>query len=113
MKKYSFIIICACFFSNYVFAQNKKISILGKWLTEEGKVITIVQQDNQYEGTTLDGAPILRDLVFENDAWHGTIQNRGGDRSAKCNIVIEDANKIKITARKGIFSKRFYWSRTK
>jgi len=113
MKKCSFIIIFACFCSNYVFAQNENTSIVGKWSTEEGKVISIVKQDNQFEGTTLDGAPILRDLVFENDAWHGTIQNRGGDRSAKCNIVMEDANKIKITARKGIFSKRFYWSRTK
>jgi hypothetical protein len=94
-----------------VFAQEHKSSIVGKWSTEKGKIIKIVRADGQFEGTTLDGAPILRDLTYTDESWNGTIQNRSGSMSARCVIIMQEDDKIKITARKGIFTKRFYWTR--
>lgn len=96
-----------------VFAQKENNDILGNWATEKGKIIKIIKQENLYEGATLDGAAILKDLTYSGNSWKGTIQNRSGDKSAKCNVVMQSDDKLKITAHKGILKKRFYWTRKK
>lgn len=113
MKFLPIFLLSFCFFSTSIFAQLNDQAITGEWTTEKGKVIKIVKQDQLFEGSTLDGASILKDLSFEGGEWKGTIQNRSGEMSAKCIIVMEDEDTIKITAHKGIFSKRFHWTRKK
>ncbi|HEY8661749.1 MAG TPA: hypothetical protein VIL78_22120 [Hanamia sp.] len=96
-------------FTVSAFSQKATDNFSGKWKTATEKIVVITKAGNQFvgmvEGTNM---LILKDLAFDGSKWKGIIQNPKENKSAKCEAVLE-AGKLKLIARKGMFSKTFYW----
>ena len=83
----------------------------GKWKTEEGGKIEITKKAGGFIGVgIIKKLVILKDLQFITGKWVSEITNPLKNRTANCELFLEN-NRIKIIARKGIFSKTIYWTK--
>ncbi len=97
--------------SNLAYSQKATDDFCGKWKTEEGGTIEITKKDEGFIGIgVLRKWVILKDLQFVNGKWVSEMTNPIKNRTANCELVLEN-NRIKIIARKGIFSKTIYWTK--
>ncbi|WP_288462501.1 hypothetical protein [uncultured Chryseobacterium sp.] len=112
MKKLQIIFtaVLICFIS-LSFKQVTSVDFSGKWKTEEGQLIIISKTQTGYTGTTADNKNvILKDIKNVDGKWKGTIQNPVKKTSAPCELNLKD-KKLQITAKKGVMSKTFVWTR--
>jgi hypothetical protein len=97
--------------SSVVFSQKATDDFSGIWKTEEGGMIEISKKENGFIGMGLaKKILILKDLQFINGKWVSEMTNPIKNQTANCELFLE-ANRIKIIARKGIFSKTIFWTK--
>ncbi len=97
--------------SNVAFSQKATDDFSGKWKTEEGGIVEISRFEKGFIGVgAVKKIVIMKDLEFVNGKWVSEMTNPTKHQTANCELVLE-ANRIKIIARKGIFSKTIYWTK--
>ncbi|MCX6206720.1 MAG: hypothetical protein NTZ19_10765 [Bacteroidetes bacterium] len=93
------------------FAQKSTDDFSGKWKTEEGNIIEISKNGTGFIGMgTIHKQVIVKDLQFKDNKWVSEITNPIKNITANGEFLL-DGNKIKIVARKSIFSKTIYWTK--
>ncbi len=99
--------------NSVVFGQKATDNFIGKWKTQEGRIIEITQKDNVFTGKSVQkGLIVLKDLKFEENKWVGIISNPLKNISANCEAFLE-GNQIRFIAKKGPFSKEILWLKEK
>ncbi len=94
-----------------VFSQRATNDFSGKWKTEEGGIIEISRKELGFIGVgVLKKFVVLKDLQFKDGKWVSEMTNPTKKQTANCELLVE-VNRIKIIARKGIFSKTIYWTK--
>jgi uncharacterized protein (DUF2147 family) len=127
-----------------VFAQQiNKNSIIGQWKTDDSRaIIEIFENNGIYYGkivwlknttdnkgnsrkdsknpdkqkriTSILGATILNNFVFQNNAFiNGKIYDPDSGSSYNCKLWLDDNNTLKVRDYCGIFYKTFAWTRVK
>jgi uncharacterized protein (DUF2147 family) len=97
--------------SVFTMAQKPTDNFSGQWKTAEGVIIEITKS-----GSTFFGKPqgndvvILKDLVFTNSKWKGTLINPQKNKTANCEAYLE-GNKIRFVVKKGMMKKELFWSK--
>jgi hypothetical protein len=93
------------------FSQKATDDFSGKWKTEEGGIIEISRKELGFIGVgVLKKFVVLKDLQFKDGKWVSEMSNPTKNQTANCELLLE-VNRIKIIARKGIFSKTLYWAK--
>jgi hypothetical protein len=106
-----FLILFLMLIATAVFSQRATDDFSGKWKTEEGGIIEISRKELGFIGVgILKKFVVLKDLQFKDGKWVSEMSNPTQNQTANCELLLE-VNRIKIIARKGIFSKTFYWSK--
>ena len=93
-------------------AQKSTDNFTGRWKTAEGAIIEINKS-----GLVFIGKPqgkkvvVLKDLVFTDYKWKGTLSNPMKNTTANCEAYLE-GNKIRFVVKKGMMKKEIFWSKT-
>lgn len=97
--------------SHIVSSENSLDDLSGKWKTAEGHMIIISKTGNSYTGV-LEGTDniVLKDIMYTQGKWKGTIQKGEEQKSADCEIVLNGTQLI-IVVTKYIFSKTLVWTK--
>lgn len=97
-------IICLAF-------QQVKDDFTGKWKTEKGQVINIYKTGAGFTGTAgPEDIMVLKEVHLSDGIWKGNLIKPGSNNLVPCELrLIGDA--IVITAKKGMFSKSFTWTK--
>ena len=107
------------------FKANNADAIVGTWKEENGtKTIQIYKVKEAYFGKILEnlskgenklepGTVIMKDFVYEDKEWKGTIEIPNRDMSLKGKIVMESADRIKSVATVVFIGKSKNWIRVK
>lgn len=108
MKKIIFIAAFSLF-SALAYCQKATDNFIGKWKADKGIVIDITKKGNSFEGTTASKT-ILNNLHFEDGVWKGTLIKPEDKQQYNCTAVL-DENNLKLTIKKGMFSKIIVWTK--
>ena len=109
--KKAFILIILIFIGKFAFSQKSTDDFSGKWKTEEGAVVEISKKDNGFIGLGVPAKKlIVKDLQFRDGKWISEIYNPIKNVTANGEFLLE-GNKIKIIAKKSVFSKTIYWTK--
>ncbi|MBK8553268.1 MAG: DUF2147 domain-containing protein [Ignavibacteria bacterium] len=94
-----------------VTAQSSEDDFSGNWKTEQGPLVQITKSGDSFKGVNVEHDKlVLEDLKFEDGQWTGTlIKPKDGSRY-NCTAVLS-GNKLKLTAKKGLFSKTVTWTK--
>lgn len=99
------------FLGEYAFSQKVTDDFSGKWKTEEGATVEISKKETGFTGVgAINKKTIVKDLQFKDRSWVSEITNPVKNVTANAIFLLE-GNRIKIVAKKGFFSKTFYWSK--
>ncbi|WP_161603029.1 DUF2147 domain-containing protein [Pedobacter arcticus] len=100
-------------------------SIIGLWKEKDGtKTIKIYKVETSYFGKITEnlsddenkiqpGTVIMKDFVYENEEWKGTIEIPNRDLSLKGKITMENPDELKATATVVFIGKSKTWLRVK
>lgn len=113
MNKYIIVPITLVFLlvQMVAFAQNKNENFVGKWKAPKGDIIIITVLGNGFVGKTAkQNVIVLKDVHFSQNKWQGVVLNPRDHIIAKCELILYPT-KLKIIARKGVFSKTLYWKK--
>ncbi|MFC5284400.1 DUF2147 domain-containing protein [Pedobacter alpinus] len=100
-------------------------AIIGTWKEQGGtKTIQIYKVDEFYFGKLTEnlstdenkikpGTIIMKNFVYENGVWEGTIEIPNRDMSLKGKIVLENENQMKAIATVIFVGKSKVWDRVK
>ncbi len=106
------------------FKASNPDAILGVWKEKDGtKTIKIYKVENSYFGKITEnlseeenkiepGTVIMKDFVYKNEEWKGTIDIPSRDLTLKCKIILESENQIKSVATVAFFGKSKTWVRS-
>lgn len=108
MKKV-ILITLLCFLSLISYSQKATDNFAGKWKTDKGVVIDIVKKGNSFVGTAATKV-VLNNLHFEDGVWIGYLLKPEDKQQYNCTAVLE-GNKLKLTIKKGMFSKIIIWTK--
>lgn len=98
-------------------------AIVGTWKEKDGtKTIEIYKVNTSYFGKITEnlsekenkikpGTVIMKDFVYEDDKWKGTIDIPSRDLSLKGKITLEGPNEIKSVATVAFVGKSKSWTR--
>lgn len=106
------IVIVLLFISaSIVSAQSAEDDFSGNWKTEQGPEVLITKSGDTFKGVNVEHDKlVLENLKFEDGEWTGTlIKPKDGSRY-NCTAVLS-GNKLKLTAKKGLFSKTLTWTK--
>ena len=93
------------------FSQKASDDFSGKWKTDEGVIISISKTENGFIGKAgIKDIVVLKSVKFADGRWSGIVYNPKKDITANCELQLE-TDRIKIIARKGLFSKTIYWTK--
>jgi hypothetical protein len=99
------------FIKTTVFSQKATDNFSGKWKTEEGGTIEVSRTESGFIGVGVARKyVVLKNLQFKNGKWVSEMTNPVKNQTANCELLLE-GNRIKIIARKGLFSKTIYWEK--
>lgn len=119
----SLVIISVFAFS--AFKASNADAIVGVWKEQNGnKTIEIYKVENSYSGKIVEnlsdnedklevGTVIMKDFIYEDNEWKGTIEIPNRDMSLKGKIILQSANKIKSVATVAFIGKSKIWLRVK
>jgi hypothetical protein len=113
MRIYKVILVLSflIFLSINALSQKATDDFSGKWKTEEGGIIEVVRKESGFIGVgVIKKVVILKDLQFKKEKWVSEMTNPIKNQTANCELILE-GNRIKIIARKGLFSKTIYWTK--
>lgn len=97
-----------CIISITIYGQKSSDNFSGKWKTEKGVVIEIIKNGNIFTGIDVELKKIaIQNLKFIDGKWIATVIKPKDGTKAIGTFTLED-NKIKIVAKKGIFSKTVF-----
>lgn len=100
-------------------------AIIGIWKEKDGtKTIKIYKVETNYFGKITEnlsndenkiqpGTVIMKDFVYDNEEWNGTIEIPNRDLSLKGKITMENLDEIKATATVVFIGKSKTWLRVK
>lgn len=108
MKKVIFIALFSLL-SAVGYSQKATDNFAGKWKADKGVIIDIVKKGNSFVGTAATKV-ILDNLHFENGAWKGSLIKPEDKQQYNCTAVL-DGNNLKLTVKKGMFSKTIVWTK--
>lgn len=112
MKKV-FLLIFALSVSVFATAQKSTDDFSGQWKTSEGTIIEITKSGSVFTGKPQGkNVVVLKDLVFTDGKWKGTLSNPKKNTTANCEAYLED-NKIRFVVKKGMMTKEIIWSKKK
>ena len=96
---------------SFVNAQSAEDDFSGNWKTEQGPEVLITKSGDTFKGVNVEHDKLVLDnLKFEDGEWTGTlIKPKDGSRY-NCTAVLS-GNKLKLTAKKGLFSKTLTWTK--
>lgn len=96
---------------SFVNAQSAEDDFSGNWKTEQGPEVLITKSGDTFKGVNVEHDKlVLENLKFEDGEWTGTlIKPKDGSRY-NCTAVLS-GNKLKLTAKKGLFSKTLTWTK--
>lgn len=106
------------------FQASNADAILGVWKEKDGtKTIEIYKIENSYFGKITEnlsdkenkiqpGTVIMKDFVYENEEWKGTIEIPSKDITLKGKIILESPNQIKSVATVAFVGKSKTWIRS-
>jgi uncharacterized protein (DUF2147 family) len=110
MKKV-FPLIFALFISVFAMAQKATDNFSGQWKTADGVIIEITQAHSAFVGKPQGkNVVVLKDLVFTDGKWRGTLSNPQKNTTANCEAYLE-GNRIRFIAKKGMMKKEIIWSK--
>ena len=94
-----------------VSAQSAEDDFSGNWKTEQGPLVQITKSGDTFKGVNVEhDKTVLENLKFVDGEWTGTlIKPKDGSRY-NCTAVLS-GNKLKLTAKKGLFSKTLTWTK--
>ncbi|MBC7412776.1 MAG: hypothetical protein H7331_10035 [Bacteroidia bacterium] len=105
------VVLLFLFLQMQAFAQNKKENFVGKWKAPKGDIIIISVLGKSFVGKTAkQNIVVLKDVKFSENKWQGVVLNPREHITAKCELILYP-NKLKIIARKGVFTKTLYWKK--
>lgn len=95
------------------FAQKSTDNLAGNWKTPQGKVIMINSTVNStFNGTVKDkNIMVLKDVKFSGGKWKGQLIKPDDGSKINCEVLL-DGDKLRLTAKKGPFSKEIIWRKT-
>ncbi len=109
--KKAFILIILIFIGKFAFSQKSTDDFSGKWKTEEGGVIEISKKENGFVGLGVPAKKVIvKDLQFKDGKWVSELNNPIKNVTANGEFIME-GNRIKIIAKKSVFSKTIYWTK--
>lgn len=92
-------------------AQKSTDNFSGQWKTAEGNIVEITKLGSVFIGKPKGkDVVVLKDLVFTNGNWKGTLNNPQKNTTANCEAYLE-GDKIRFVARKGIMKKEILWTK--
>ena len=101
----------ALFISAFALAQKSTDNFSGQWKTAEGTVIEISKSGSAFIGKPQGrSVVVLKDLVFSDGKWQGTLSNPKKNTTANCDAYLE-GNRIRFVAKKGMMKKEIVWSK--
>jgi len=110
MKKV-FPLIFALFISLFAVAQKPTDNFSGQWKTAESTIIEITQSHSGFIGKPKGkNVVVLKDLVFTDGKWKGTLSNPLKNTTANCEAYLE-VNIIRFIVKKGMIKKEIVWSK--
>lgn len=96
---------------SFSYAQKQSDDFSGKWKTAEGGVVEISKKGNGFVGFgAINKLLIVKDLQFKDNQWVSEITNPIKNITVNAEFLL-DGNKIKIIAKKSLFSKTIYWTK--
>lgn len=108
MKKIIYIALFSLL-STLAYCQKATDNFAGKWKADKGVIIEIEKKGNSFVGTTASKT-ILNNLHFEDGVWKGTLIKPEDKQQYNCTAVL-DGNNLKLTVKKGMFSKTIVWTK--
>ena len=108
MKKRAILVLFLLSLTAIVFGQHATDDFTGKWKTDDGHLITISKNNQQFTGVDYKNRVCLYNIHFEKGVWTGTVENHDEGKKAGCEIYLQEG-KLKVVAHKGFFSKTFIW----
>jgi uncharacterized protein (DUF2147 family) len=106
-----FSLIFTLLISSLSVAQNSTDDFSGQWKTAEGNIVEITKLDLGFIGKPKGkDIVVLKDLLFINGNWKGTLNNPQKNTTANCEAYLE-GNKIRFVAKKGIMKKEILWTK--
>ena len=112
MKK-KIVVSCLLAISSVLaFGQKVTDNFTGKWKTSEGKMVLVTGDAQQgFDGVVENkDITVLKDVRFSSNKWTGWIIRPTDGMEVKCEVLLDD-DKLRITAKKGMFSKEIIWKR--
>ena len=92
-----------------VTAQSAEDDFSGNWKTEQGPLVLITKSGDTFKGVNVEHDKlVLVNLKFEDGEWTGTLIKPKDGSKYNCTAVLS-GNKLKLTAKKGLFSKTLTW----
>ncbi len=107
------------------FQPSEADAILGKWKEKGGtKTIKIYKVENSYFGKLTEnlskdenklkpGTVIMKDFIFDDDEWRGSIEVPTRDLKLKGKIILENENQIRSIASVAFIGKSKTWVRVR
>jgi hypothetical protein len=109
--KKTLILSLILFIGKFAFSQRPTDDFSGKWKTEEGGVVEFSKKENGFIGLGATSKKIVvKDLQFKEGKWLSEINNPLKNITANGEFLME-GNRIRIIARKSVFSKTLYWTK--
>jgi len=109
--KKALILSLLVFMCKFAFSQKSTDDFSGKWKTEEGGVVEISKKENGFVGLGVPAKKlIVKDLQFKDGKWVSEISNPIKNVTANGEFIME-GTRIKIIAKKSVFSKTLYWTK--
>jgi uncharacterized protein (DUF2147 family) len=94
-----------------IFAQSAKDDFSGSWKSEQGPLVDITKSGETFKGVNKEhNKVVLENLKFEDNEWSGTLIKPQDGSKYNCTAVL-DGNKLKLTVKKGLFSKTIVWTK--
>jgi hypothetical protein len=107
--KIVFPLIFALFISVFARSQKPTDNFSGQWKTAEGVIIEITQSHSAFIGKPQGkNLVVLKDLIFTDGKWKGTLSNPQKNTTANCEAYLE-GNRIRFVVKKGMMKKEIVW----
>ncbi len=102
-------------FSFIAVGQNDPDLLTGKWKTEEGKIVTISEENGIFTGKVVGEknkiVNILKNMKYSKDKYNGVLYAAKRNMTLDCTIKVKEEDTIEVTVKKGFIEKTLKWNR--
>jgi uncharacterized protein (DUF2147 family) len=93
----------------FAIAQTPTDNFSGQWKTAEGVIIEITKSHSAFVGKPQGkNILVLKDLLFTDGKWKGTLSNPQKNTTANCEAYLE-VSRIRFVVKKGMMKKEIVW----